>query len=63
MKLSERHEPVTKAHLSISTAVCDAVRAHGLTYAELISILSAEIASWTKWQIRDERAPEPESQA
>lgn len=59
MKLSPPHEPTTLAGIEVSAAVVDIVRKHDLTFAELISILVREIAAWTKFQIRDERA-EPE---
>jgi hypothetical protein len=55
VKLHERHDSTVKAHLAIAEAVVGAVKQYDLTFAELMSILAAEIASWAKYSIRDER--------
>lgn len=56
MKLSPRHEPTTLAGIELSTAVCEIVKKHDLTFPELVSLLAREMTSWTKWQLRDERS-------
>lgn len=56
MKLHKRHDAVTKAGLDITQAVVTTVQENELSYAELVHILTAEIAKWTKYAIRDERA-------
>lgn len=57
MKLHPRHDQVTRASIHINQEVTRAVATWDLTFAELVSILTACIASWTKFQIRDERKP------
>ena len=54
-KLHPRHEPVVLAGIDISKAIREAAQKYELTYAELISILAQQIASWTKSEIREER--------
>jgi hypothetical protein len=54
-KLSERHAPCAKARASISSAVITAVGEHGLTYAELVAILTDEIRGWTNEELKAER--------
>jgi hypothetical protein len=55
MKLHPRHDQVASAHNDIATAICEAVRKHGLAYAELVSILAEQIQAWAKSEIRQER--------
>lgn len=55
MTIHPRHDQVTRASIDISQAVVDAVKKHELTYAELVSLLAAALASWTKFEIRSER--------
>ena len=53
MKPHERHDIVTAKQLAIQEAVLK--NANGLTFAELVSILTAILASWAKSQVREER--------
>lgn len=55
MKLYERHQDVTQAGLDISEAIIAAVGKYNLTFGEFSAILSRELSSWAKCEIRDER--------
>ena len=63
MKLHARHGPTTRSSLAIQQTVLEQVSAESLAYAELVSILTGILASWTKFQIRDERADAETPQA
>ncbi len=45
MKLSPRHDQVTRAAIDIQSAVCDAAEKHALTYAELVGILARHVVA------------------
>ena len=53
MKLHERNDFVARKSLAIQEAVLK--NAEGLTFAELVSILTAILASWARSQVREER--------
>lgn len=57
MKMHPRYRIVTEARLEIGAAITQAVQKHGLTFAEVASILGGELIGWAKYVIREERHP------
>ena len=57
MSMHPRYEVTQAASREIGRAISQSVRAHKLTYGEITSILASELASFAKFQIRDERHP------
>lgn len=57
MKTHPREQIVTHARRQIAGAIQSAAEANDLTYGELTAILSGELSSLAKYQIRQERHP------
>ena len=55
LKIHPRHKKVSTARNEISTAICNTINTHELTYGELFSIISNELQSWSGYLIKDER--------
>lgn len=50
-----RHQPTTLAGIEINAQVFKSVSGHNLSFAELMSVLSAVISTWSKREVRAER--------
>lgn len=57
MKLHERTMHVESARFDFSRMTLDWIEKHGLTYGEVVSILSHELCIVAKMMIREERHP------
>lgn len=55
MTLHPRHNQTARASIDINKAVCEAAGKHGLTFAELVNILAAVLASWSRSVVKEER--------
>jgi hypothetical protein len=54
-KIHPREKKVNEARYIISRAVQECISTLDISYGELFSVLSMEIANWAKYCIRDER--------
>jgi hypothetical protein len=58
MRLHPRHEITERAKIDLGGQISDWLGRHDLTWAEAIRILAYELASLTKYLIREERHPD-----
>ena len=58
MKLHPRTQIVSKAQSELVHFMLTLEQKHGLTYGELVKILSLRVADLAKYMIRDERHPD-----
>lgn len=59
MQRNQRDAIVATAQAQLAISVANLVESHHLTYGEIHRILNDVAGNWIKYQLRDEREPNP----